>query len=71
MRNPFLRIVGRRPSTSRNGRAEKYSRRFRLKLRQEIYRGILPRLGLLAVFVGAALALFPPTRTVRESSVKP
>ena len=71
MRNPISRILGRRPTTSRNGRAEKYSRRFRLKLRHEVTRGILPRMGLLTLFVLAALALFPPTRTVRESAFKP
>jgi hypothetical protein len=71
MRNPFLKIPRRRPTTSRNGRAEKYSRKFRLQLRQEMTRGILPRLGLLAIFVGASLALFPPTRAVRETGFKP
>lgn len=71
MKNPFSRIMGRRPTTSRNGRAEKYSRRFRFQVRHEISRGILPRLGLLALFVAAALALFPPTRSARESVFKP
>lgn len=71
MKIPLPRIFRRRRSTSRNGRAEKYSRKFRLKLRQEMYRGMFPRLGLLVLFVSGTMVLFPPTRTVRETAYKP
>jgi putative nucleotidyltransferase with HDIG domain len=35
-----------------------------------MYRGILPRLGLLALFVAGTVALFPPTKTAREVTLK-
>ncbi len=60
----------RRRGRTRNGRAEKFSRRFRLRFRQEMYRGILPRIGLLALFVAATVALFPPTKSARDVTLK-
>jgi putative nucleotidyltransferase with HDIG domain len=71
MRIPGFRFMRRRKNTSRNGRAEKYSKRFRLRLRREIVRGMLPRLALLVAFVAATVALFPPVRSSMEISLKP
>ncbi len=70
MKIPGFKLMRRRKNTSRNGRAEKYSKRFRLRLRREIVRGMLPRLALLVVFVAATVALFPPTRSSMEITLK-
>jgi putative nucleotidyltransferase with HDIG domain len=71
MRVPGFKTMRHRKSTSRNGRAEEYSKRFRLRLRREVVRGMLPRLVLVLVFVSATVALFPPTRSSREVALKP
>ena len=64
------RFFRRRRGRSRNGRAEKVSKRVHLRFRQEVYKGILPRLALLAVFVAATVSLFPPTKSAREVTLK-
>jgi hypothetical protein len=70
MRIAYLRALRRRRTRSRNGRAEQYARRPGLILRQEMYRGILPRLGLLVLFVAVTVVLFPPAQPTREVSFK-
>ena len=70
MRIAYLRALRRRRNRSRNGRAGQYAKRPRLRLRQEMSRGILPRLGLLVLFVAATAALFPPAQPTRDVSFK-
>jgi putative nucleotidyltransferase with HDIG domain len=68
MRFAYWRSIRRRRNRSRNGRAERFSRRLRFK--REISIGLLPRLGLLAGFVAATVALFPPTQETKEVGFK-
>ncbi|UCG52524.1 MAG: HDIG domain-containing protein [Candidatus Latescibacterota bacterium] len=68
MKIRLLRAIRRRKNMSRNGRAERISKHLRLK--REVYKGLLPRFGLLAGFVAAAVALFPPTQTMKEVTFK-
>lgn len=54
----------RRKNVSRNERAEKFLRHFRL---QDVeYKDLFPRLGLLLVFVAASVILFPPSKPTQE-----
>ncbi|MEJ2720142.1 MAG: HDIG domain-containing protein [bacterium] len=68
MKIKLLRAVRRRRAMSRNGRAEKFSKHTRFKW--QVYRGLLPRIGLLAALVAAAVLLFPPTRSTKEVTFK-
>ena len=65
-----IRTLRGRRTKSRNGRAEEYSKRLSLRLRREMYRGILPRIGLLFLFVVGTVLLFPPTRPATEFTLK-
>jgi putative nucleotidyltransferase with HDIG domain len=57
-------MLRRKRSVSRNERAGKYSRHFRLT--GDRYRELLPRLGLVVVFVVTVLLLFPPSKRTKE-----
>ncbi len=70
MRIAYLRALRRRRTRSRNGRAEEYSKRVRLRLRRETYKGIFPRIGLLVLFVVGTLVLLPPTRPTTDVTLK-
>ena len=70
MRIAYLRALRRRRSRSRNGRAGEYAHRPRLRSREEMSKGILPRLGLLVLFIAAATVLFPPAQPTRDVSFK-
>jgi putative nucleotidyltransferase with HDIG domain len=70
MRIAYFRALRRRRARSRNGRAEEYSKRPRLRLRQEMYKGILPRITLLLLFVAGTVALFPPAEYTTEYALK-
>lgn len=58
------KLFRKRKNVSRNERAERFSKHFRLK--SDVYKGLLPRLGLVLVFVVAALLLFPPSKRTQE-----
>ncbi len=64
MEIPLWKIFRKKRHVSRNERAEKYSNNIRAK--GEIYRGIAPRLLLVAVFVICGVLLFPPTHRIKE-----
>lgn len=70
MRMAYFRALRRRRAKSRNGRAEEYSKRLRLRFRQETYKGILPRIGLLVLFVAGTILLFPPAKYTTEYGLK-
>ncbi|UCH85003.1 MAG: HDIG domain-containing protein [Candidatus Latescibacterota bacterium] len=68
MKIRLLRAMRRRRAMSRNGRAERFAKHQRLK--RQVYRGLLPRLGLLAGFTAVAILLFPPARSTKEVTFK-
>ena len=61
---PFWKPIRRRKSVSRNKRAEKHARHSRMT--GERYRELLPRLGLVVIFVVTVLLLFPPSKRIQE-----
>jgi membrane-associated HD superfamily phosphohydrolase len=70
MKIAYLRAMRRRRGRSRNGRAEAYSKRLRLTLRREMFRGIFPRVGLLLLFVAGTLLLFPPAKSTTDVTLR-
>ncbi|MDH3215780.1 MAG: HDIG domain-containing protein [Candidatus Krumholzibacteria bacterium] len=58
------KTLRRKKNVSRNERAEKYSRHFRLT--GDRYTELLPRVGLAVIFVIVALLLFPPSKRTQE-----
>lgn len=65
----LFRIFRKKKNVSRNERVEKYANNNN-RLRMALLKGMVPRLGLGAIFVVAAVVLLPPAQHIKEVDLK-